>query len=889
MHPYIDHVNPNLGELLTKIRLDKCFVRGQGCYLYDQEGNTYLDLIAAYGALPFGFNPPEIWEAIRQVEASQEPSFVQPSLLTPAGQLAKSLLAVAPGMGKVTFANSGAEAVEAAIKLARSKAGKQGIISTINSFHGKTLGALSATGNASYQRAFGAPVEGFRFVPYGDIDSLKQLLEAEAQEIAAVILEPIQGEGGIVEPPPGYLTQVRDLCTRYEVLLIFDEIQTGLGRTGLLFASQAEGVIPDIMTIAKALGGGLVPIGAMLCTDEVYTEEFAAKHSSTFAGNTIACRVGLRVLELLTKDEQWLVREVARKGERFKEGLETIQAKYPQIIKGVRGRGLMLGLDFGSTKAPYPDSMLGIMAEQKGLTPIIASHLLNVGRVRVAPTLNGASVIRIEPPLVITDQQIDYALEAIERTTAVLALRNTAALTRHLVPGDVKLDFDGGKDSESADLQLPPAPQAHNRDLSADGDGRFAFIIHPLNLQNYAEYDQSLKAFTHEQLLDLAERWTDLLDPFVLSTVRITSPTGSSATGDFIVVPYTAAELVEMPREKAEAKIIPAVELAEERGARIVGLGAYTSVVTGGGRSLLRHVSVPLTTGNSFTVTSGVDALLIGAEKLGLTLNETTAAIVGAGGAIGKASALLLAERVSRLVLIGNPQRPEKNRLRMLRVLAEMYRYLREQRARGVTYASGSIGAYVNSLSDLPSVDDPLNDWISCVEDELKRPNSPVTITVDLRQNLPQADLILAATSSTEALITPDIIKAGALICDMSRPGNVSAEVLEKRPDVLVIDGGVIELPGKPDLGWNFGFDKGLAYACMSETMILALEKIYANTSIGADLNLEYMNQLKEYAAAHGFKLAGFRSFDLPLPVSVWERVVAARKSIVNSTEPVSI
>ncbi|MGB4139741.1 MAG: aminotransferase class III-fold pyridoxal phosphate-dependent enzyme, partial [Limnochordia bacterium] len=171
MHPYIEHVNPNLGELLTKIGLDKCFVKGEGCHLYDQDGNTYLDLIAAYGALPFGFNPPQIWEAIRQVEASCEPSFVQPSLLAAAGALARRLLELAPWMGKVTFANSGAEAVEAAVKLARAKTGKKGIVSAFNSFHGKTLGALSATGNSSYQRAFGAPVEGFRFVPYGDIES----------------------------------------------------------------------------------------------------------------------------------------------------------------------------------------------------------------------------------------------------------------------------------------------------------------------------------------------------------------------------------------------------------------------------------------------------------------------------------------------------------------------------------------------------------------------------------------------------------------------------------------------------------------------------------------------------------------------------------------------
>ena len=771
--------------------------------------------------------------------------------------------------------------MEAAIKLARSRTGRMGIVSTVNSFHGKTLGALSATGNGSYQRAFGAPVEGFRFVPYGDIHSLKLLLEAEASQIAAVILEPIQGEGGIVEPPAGYLAQVRDLCTQHGVLLILDEIQTGLGRTGQMFAGTAEGVAADIVTIAKALGGGVVPIGAMLCTDEVYAEEFATKHSSTFAGNTIACRVGLRVLELLTKDDQWLVREAARKGKRFKQGLEEIQAKYPQIIKEVRGRGLMLGLDFGSTRDPYPGSMIGFMAEQKSLTPIIASHLLNVGKVRVAPTLNGASVIRIEPPLVISDQQIEFALYAIEHTVSVLARRNTAALTSHLVHGTVQLDAAGTCLPQPLYTSEPAAPEPD--------DGRFAFIVHPLDVKNYADYDHSLQAFTKEQLSDLAGRWTDTLDPFVLSRARIVSSAGKAATGDFIVVPYTAAELRRMPREEAEAVIIKAVELGVERGAEIAGLGAYTSVVTGGGRTLLKHIPVPLTTGNSFTVSSGVDALMIAGEKLGLDLGQATAAVVGAGGAIGKASALLLAEHVGRLVLIGNPDRPEKNRLRMLRAAAEMYRYLRKQQARGASYPSGSIGAYVSSLADLPSLDEPFSVWLGYAEASLGQPGCPVAITVDRAKSLPQADLILAATSSTEALITPCLVKPGAVICDMSRPGNVSPDVLQERPDVLVIDGGVIELPGRPDLGWDFGFGKGLAYACMSETIVLALEKIYTNMSIGADLNLEYMNRLNEYARIHGFKLAGFRSFDLPLPEGVWQRVVAARKTAARDREPVSL
>lgn len=867
MHSYIKYVNPELGKLLTKIGLDKQYQKGEGCYLYDNNGRRYLDFIAAYGALPFGFNSPEIWQAMNQVQIDLEPSFAQPSLLEAAGELARRLVSIAPaGLEKVTFTNSGAEAVEAAVKLARAKTGRMGIIAADNSFHGKTLGALSATGNAEYQKAFGAPVEGFHFVPYGDISALYRLLQTEAKTTAAVILEPIQGEGGIVEPPVGYLGQVRTICTELDILLIFDEIQTGLGRTGRMFACESEQVIPDIITLAKALGGGLIPIGAVLCSDEVYTEEFGLKHSSTFAANTIACRVGLKVLELLTENAQWLIKEVTRKGNILKQGLLDIQSEYPQIIREVRGRGLMLGIDFGSARNPYPDSMLGIMAEHKLLTPVIASYLLNVEQLRVAPTLNGASVIRIEPSLTIGDEQIQFGLKAIENAAALLARRNTAALFGHLLSVNVQ-----------PEVQIKQVKRPKVLPDSEQQEGRFAFLLHPLDAASYSDFDSSLNAFTHEQLSDLTNRWSEMVEPFVISGTRITGKTGKTAYGEFIVIPYTAKELQNMSPAKVKAEILKGIDLAVARGAKIVGLGAYTSVVTQGGRSLLKHVNVPITTGNSFTVTSGVDALIRSGQKLGLELNRATAAVVGAGGAIGKASALLLADKVANLILIGNPNRVEKSNYRMLKVMAEMYRYLTEKGNNGQVFSTGTVGAYVNNLANRPKVTDSLTEWIDFAKQDLLSSTCPVKITVDIKKNLPDAHIILAATSSTDVLITSDILRKGALICDLSRPSNVCKAIPEKRSDVLVIDGGIIEVPGRPDLGWNFGFEKGLAYACMSETMMLALEQHYENTSIGADLNIDYLNRLKTYATVHGFRLAGFRSFDSPLSESTWNRVAEAR------------
>ncbi|HAN94162.1 MAG TPA: aminotransferase III [Firmicutes bacterium] len=867
MHPYIEFVNPHLGKLLQDIGLDKRFQRGQGPYLYDHTGQEYLDCIAAYGALPFGYNPPEIWRALHELEARQEPSFIQPSLLEAAGELAARLIALAPsGFQYVTFANSGAEAVEAAFKLVRAKTGKPVILSTRNSFHGKTLGALSATGNENYQSAFGAPVPGFRHIPYGDLEALESYLAEHAGDTAAFIVEPIQGEGGIVEPPQGYLKQVQELCARHGVLTIFDEIQTGLGRTGALFACAEEGVTPDVMVLAKALGGGLIPIGAVLCRAEVYTEDFGLKHSSTFAGNSLGARVGLAVLELLTKDDGALLRSVREKGAKLKAGLERVAAKYPQVVKAIRGRGFMLGIEFVNSRDPYPHSLLGVMAEQELLTPMVASYLLNVERVRVAPTLNGASVIRIEPPLTMGETEIERVVQAVERACGLLASRNTAAFLGHLIGY-----------SRPAALNGAAQPQTVEEARPQPGDGRFAFLVHPVDLDNYSEFDASLADLTAEQLEDLSSRWNDLVEPFVVASTRVVDNCGRSAYGDFICVPKTAAQLLAMDKEQSRREILAAIDLAVERGARLVGLGAYTSVVTMGGRQLLPYTDVALTTGNSYTVVSGVEAAVSAAKEVGLEMATATGAVVGAGGAIGKALAILLSEQVQNLILIGNPARPEKSEYRMLKVAVEIIQHLRTLAGSGRQLAPGSLGAFAAQLDSVPAEDAPLSVWVEFAREVLAS-GAPLTLTVDSRAHLPRADLILAATSSLEALITPDVLKRGAVVCDMSRPGNVSKEVLEERPDVLVIDGGVIALPGSPDLGWNFGFEKGTAFACMSETMMLALEGRYEHMSIGADLSLEHLELMRGLAKKLGFTLAGFRAFDRPLDPAVWERVRALRK-----------
>ena len=833
VHPFTEYVNPYLGELLEQFKMDKRFVRAEGCWLWDEHGERYIDFIAMYGALPFGFNHPDIWGAVTDVAAMMPPSFAQPSMLDAAGELAQRLIELAPpGLKYVTYANSGAEAVEAAVKLARAATGKLGILSTDNSFHGKTLGALSATGRPYYQKPFGAPVHGFNRIPYGDLAALEAEL-ARRDDVAAFIVEPIQGEGGIVVPPAGYLAGVRELCSQYGVLMIVDEIQTGLGRTGHLFVCEAERVRPDVLVVAKALGGGLMPIGAMLATEEAYVEEFAIKHTSTFAANTLACRVGLRSLELLTRDNQALLWQVAENGAYLKAGLQKLQQQYPDILTAVRGRGYMLGLEFSSDRTVYGrQCLLGPMAEQEMLTAVIASYMLNVEKIRVAPTLNGNSVLRLEPPLIADRPMCDQVIGAVGRLLAVLRAGNTAKLMAHLVGRE---DVPVGARRE--------APLRTNRVDPQTGDGRFAFLVHPLTPRSYVDFDASLSVFTDEELADLTQRWQGVVEPFVVGTTRITSATEAAAYGEFIGIPFTADELMAMPQAEAAAELRKGVELAQERGAKIVGLGSYTSIASQNGR-LLTDTGLPLTTGNSYTVVSTVQAIATAAEKLDVTLAQASVAIIGATGSIGRATALLLAKQVKQLILIGNPAHPTQSLARLQVVANDVTAYLGQN--------NGASAA------------------------KLER-DGRIIFTTDVDQFLPQADIVVTATSSTQNMITTANLKPGAIVCDTARPSNVSTAVQQARPDVLVIDGGIIAVPGQPDLGWQFGLEPGLSFACMAETMMLALEKHDQHGSLGLDLPVAFLETMRQLADKHGFTLAQISSFDRPLTEADWQRVQKSR------------
>lgn len=368
-------------------RLDVAFVRGEGAWLWDENENRYLDALSGIAVCGLGHAHPVVHKAI----CEQSAMLLHTSNIyrIPAQEKLAEKLIEKSGMTNVFFCNSGAEANEAAIKLARKFGHQRGIdkpaiIVTEGSFHGRTLATLSATGNAKIQKGFEPLVEGFVRVPFNDLNAIKDVI-AKNDAIVAILVEPVQGEGGINIPASDYLNQIRALCDQHNLLMMLDEIQSGMGRTGKFMAFQHNGILPDVCTLAKALGNG-VPIGACLAAGKAATLFNAGNHGSTFGGNPLACSAALAVLETLDKDN--LIAQAASKG-------QTIATAFKQKLKNnkhvadIRNMGLMIGIELD-----VPCGELVKMALAEGL-------LINVTQDKV---------IRLLPPLIMTESQIDLLI-----------------------------------------------------------------------------------------------------------------------------------------------------------------------------------------------------------------------------------------------------------------------------------------------------------------------------------------------------------------------------------------------------------------------------------------------------------------------------------------------
>lgn len=449
---YSSYINSVLVAVNRSGNYDRLYVRAEGVKLWDNEENEYLDFVGGYGSVNLGHNHPAVTECVRRFLESGLPSLLQVAPGYCAAMLAQKLVSLMPGdLSKVFFCNSGTEAVEGALKIARIHTGRSKYLSAKNSFHGKSFGSLSVTGREKYQEHFRPLLNSVDFVEYNALEGVEELLET--QEYAAVIIEPVQGEGGINVADPQYLRELLSLCHKYGTLLIADEVQTGFGRTGTMFAVESAGIVPDILTCAKSLGGGLVPIGAYVTTKEIWDGAYGSQskyllHTSTFGGNAFCASVAVAALDAIQQEQ--LPQNADKIGKYLLENLRKIAADY-RFIKEVRGKGLLIGIEFqysvneGLTaildlirsmvpadvmqmtealSSSIVDSFRAFLDEnveniEQYLNDNFASQfsaaLLNEENILTIVTLNNPNVIRIEPPLIITMKEADRFLEAFRR------------------------------------------------------------------------------------------------------------------------------------------------------------------------------------------------------------------------------------------------------------------------------------------------------------------------------------------------------------------------------------------------------------------------------------------------------------------------------------------
>jgi putrescine aminotransferase len=405
---YAEHVNPKL------LGHGRVFVRAKGARVWDHEGREYLDFVAGMGAASLGHSPPRVVAALERALQDEAPNLMQMGPQPAAADLAAMLADRARPLTMCLFASSGSEAISQALKLARAATGKKALLYCRGGFHGAGMGALSVTGHGRLRDPF-EPLVGQTYeVPFADLTALEAALKAH--KCAALVTEPIQAEAGVVFPPTRWLAEARALCKRHGALFVLDEVQTGLGRTGRMFAYQDEGATPDVLVLGKALGGGMVPIAATLTTPEIHKKAFVGTDDvvGTYSGNTLACRAAIATLETLKEDD--LVEAAATRGRRLLHGLKDRLRDHP-LVRDVRGRGLLVAVELGPTESGLVNRLLPGVVEQVSKRVFgqwLALRLLEDG-VLCQPALQQQNVLKLEPPLNVSEEDVDRVVDATAR------------------------------------------------------------------------------------------------------------------------------------------------------------------------------------------------------------------------------------------------------------------------------------------------------------------------------------------------------------------------------------------------------------------------------------------------------------------------------------------
>jgi acetylornithine/succinyldiaminopimelate/putrescine aminotransferase/predicted amino acid dehydrogenase len=918
---YGTYCRPKLADLLKSMRLDAAYHKASGNYVHYREGSgedsesiEVLDLVSGFGACLLGHNHPELKQVLIERLEQDTPMLTQCAARAGAAGLAERLNRLIPAEGKYlcNFTNSGAESVEAALKhaykvrfdnvrrtferisrqihdlfskieqenlpvelpdadkepskfrddldeinLAQFESFRQApvAIALKGSFHGKTSAALKVTFNKSYREGYeGLSAIRTVFVDPKDVERLGEIAAEQSIEFLvpridgervvldrmpmtkaiALVFEVIMGEGGIRVLPEETLETLARIHPTAGVPYIIDEVQTGCGRTGAIFGysqTSLARIEPEYVTLSKALGGGLVKIGTAMIHERVYDPDFGILHTSTFSEDDLSCAVACRVLDILTRNDGGLLGEIRSKGADLIVRLQDLQRKYPRVIREVRGRGLMIGIEFGQLE--HLSAFFRYAGRQGFLSLLVTSYLLHHHCIRVlAPLTNllkgnpgkqRQSILRIQPPAGITPEEIDRAVAALDEVLNIIDSNNEYLLVAHLI-GEHP-DHEARR-SPARTPVTRPLPERRE-----DFDARVGFILHPAELDHVLECYLPSFCSNPWDRGRLAQWWTGLarfLEPDVVHVEYIESD-GFIVEVNIIAVPllpeymgwyYAAAKKgrdcdrgSRLRLREIQDKIQDAVTVARELGddrvpTSMVGLGAFTSIVTDQGASI-NDYEVPVTTGNAYTTALMLESIQKAAEIRGLDLAQATCAVVGAAGNIGSVLAERLAGRCRHVRLIGRSR--DDGRARLERVAAR----LREA------------GAECSVHTDVESARD--------------------------------CDVVAVATNSTNGrLITPEGVKPGAIVCSASVPSDLSDAFSKHMQDYLVFDGGFARLPEGNAIEW-IGLPKdGLAFGCLSETVLLGFDG-HNRTFAKGPLTAEQVRHTLELAEIYGFSLGEFK------------------------------
>ena len=733
-------IKPQLCQLLDLLRVGVVFERAQGDYLYHRRNGEeigVLDLVGGYGSLLLGHHHPVLVAEAQRLLSEGRPIHSQGSRHALAGRLARELSRRAGGDYRVVFANSGAEAVEAAMKHAMLETGGRTFIALEKGFHGKTIGAVQLTASQDYREPFMISGLTVRRVRANDITHLEQTF-AQVDGLAGFVFEPVQGEGGVVPIDAAFAQRAAALCAARGVPLIADEIQSGMGRTGRFLACESLGVSPDYITLSKALGGGLAKISATLIRRERHIDKFDVLHTSTFAEDDYSSGIALKTLELL--DETALA-ECRRKAGRLMRGLRQLMAAYPDIIVDVRGRGLMIGVEF-RRMLDNPKFMLRLLTTQDDLVFVLVGYLFNEHRIRVAPTLSDPQTIRLEPSLMIDDSEIDRFIVALEDVCGKLRTQDVIGLTRYFVDGPERQKVVAPVASE-AKYVIYEEPPYWKRELDPPSI-RVAWLFHLMNGDDLITLEPGASGLTADERELYLRHFAPRSNPVVISSVDVRSVTGATVRFYAILLPHTSRQMKQALEDhdffRVRHSIDKAVTVARHIGCDVIALGQYNSIVTRNATTFALP-DVGVTTGNSYTIALAIDAISHASQSRGIDAEASTLVVVGASGNIGQTCAEILAPLYGRTVLVGSDKTSARRRLGELQ-------------------------------ARLPRTE------IS---------TDPMAVA--------QGNIVLAATNAPEPYLSAEHFAKDAIVCDLSVPAAVRRDVRSLRPDVLVLNGGIARLP----------------------------------------------------------------------------------------------